>query len=300
MRDRGLLSAILAVIGLLTACDANLGKTSEHREPIVIYAPAALEEGLIERLADSGFEVTIVTGESAALTDRVIGKQDIPQADVLVTSDIVDIWRAGDQGALRPIHRGTLEGVPAVLQDPDKTWAAYGYHRVVIAAAQNTGNPRTLGFRDLAITELQGKLCLSSSRLPMNRMLVGMLIDELGARPAERLVRGWVRNLAQAPYASQHELIEALRRGDCTFGIVTASDDLASLSVVPTNPTYVAIDGVGISRHAPHPDAAQELVSWMLSTYQPEELKGSVASNVGIAGWRAEDARLLAERAGYR
>ena len=34
--------------------------------------------------------------------------------------------------------------------------------------------------------------------------------------------------------------------------------------------------------------------------YQPDELSGSVVHNAGIAGWRDEDARLLAERAGYR
>ncbi len=300
MREQGLLPVILAMVVLVAACDANHGGKPGLRQPLVVYAPAEFEEELVEWSADSGFAVTIVAGESTALTDKIINKQDVPQADVLITSNILDIWRAGDQGALRPMRGGALEGVPAVLKDPDKTWVAYRYHRLVIAAAQKAGSAQRTDFRHLGSSEMAGKLCLSSSRLPINRMLVGMLIEELGARPAERLVRGWVRNLAQAPYASQGELVAALKRGDCTFGIVSARDDLESLSLLPTNPTYVAIDGVGISRHAQHPDAAQALVSWMLSTDQPGELNGSLARNVGTAGWRAEDARLLAERAGYR
>jgi len=300
MRGWGLGSAIFTIIMLAAACDANLGEKPGHGEPLVVYAPVEFEEALIEWFAGSGFAVTLVTGESAALTGKIIDKRDSPQADVLLTSNLLDIWRAGDQGALRPIQGSALEGVPAVLKDPDKTWAAYGYHRLVIAAAQNAGSVRKIDYRHLGTAELAGKLCLSSSRLPINRMLVGMLIEELGVRPAERLVRGWVRNLARAPYASQDELVEALKRGECMFGIASARDDLESLLLMPTNPTYITIDGVGISRHAQHPDAAQALVSWMLSAGQPDELTGSVASNVGIAGWRAEDARLLAERAGYR
>ena len=299
MRYRGLLPVIAAIVVLVAACDARRAEP-EHREPVVVYAPAEFEEELIAWFADSGFAVTIVAGDSAALTDKVINKQDSPRADVLLTSNVLDIWRAGDEGSLRPIERGTLEGVPAVLKDPDESWAAYRYHRLLIAAAPNAGDPRKINYRDLGSDELAGKLCLSSSRLPINRMLVGMLIQELGVKPAELLVRSWVRNLTRAPFASQDELIAALRRGDCTFGVVSERNDLERMRVVPTSPTYVAIDGVGISRHAQHPDAAQRLVGWMLSSYRPDELNGSLAGNVGIAGWRAEDARLLVERAAYR
>lgn len=300
MRGQELLSVIIAIVVLVAACDANRSGKPGLRQSLVVYAPAEFEERLVEWFADSGFAVTIVAGESTALTDKIINKQDAPQADVLITSNVLDIWRAGDQGALRPMQGGALEDVPAVLKDPDKTWVAYGHRRLVIAAAQNAGRTQGMDFRHLGSTEMAGRLCLSSSRLPLNRMLVAMLIEELGARPAEHLVRGWVRNLAQAPYASQDELVAALKRGDCMFGIVSSGDDLESLSLLPTNPRYVAINGVGISRHAQHPDAAQALVRWMLSTYQPGELNASGASHVGIAGWRAEDARLLAERAGYR
>jgi iron(III) transport system substrate-binding protein len=127
-----------------------------------------------------------------------------------------------------------------------------------------------------------------------------MLIEDLGVKPAERLVRSWVRNLAAAPFASEVGLRDALERGDCDFGIVSELPDGSSIATVVLVPTYLQIDGVGISRHAENADAAQQLVDWMLSDYQPDELNGSVAHNAGVAGWRDEDARLLAERAGYR
>ncbi len=93
---------------------------------------------------------------------------------------------------------------------------------------------------------------------------------------------------------------EWLERGDCDFGIVSELPDGSSISTVLPRPTYLQIDGVGISRHAVNADAAQRLVDWMLSDYQPGELNESVVQNAGVAGWRDEEARLLAERAGYR
>ena len=62
---------------------------------------------------------------------------------------------------------------------------------------------------------------------------------------------------------------------------------------------YVDIDGIGVARHARYPEAAHVLVNWMLNEKPITDLAWSNGKNVGIAGWRDEDARLLAERAGY-
>jgi len=285
---------LIATAVFLSACE------SEPPQPVVVYAPTEFEESSRSWLSESGLDVTLVTGDSSAITDKVIGKQDSPRADVLITSGVIDIWRAGDVGALRPIQGQALARVPAQLKDPDGAWAALGYRRLVIGVATGADSSLVTGFRDLAAPGLAGKLCLSSFALPANRVLVGMLIEDLGIKPAERLVRSWVRNLAAAPFASEAELQAALERGDCDFGIISELPDGSPISTVVPRPTYLRIDGIGISRHAANADAAQQFVDWMLADYQPDELNESVVHNAGVAGWRDEDARLLAERAGYR
>ena len=285
---------LIATAVLLAACEA------EPPQPVVVYVPTEFEESSRSWLSESGLDVTVITGESSAITDKVIGKQDSPRADVLITSGVFDIWRAADAGALRPIQGEVLARVPPQLKDPEGAWAALGYRRLVIGMAMGADRSLVTGFRDLAAPGLAGKLCMSSFALPANRALVGMLVEDLGIKPAERLVRGWVRNLAAAPFASEVELHAALERGDCDFGIVSELPDGSPISTVVPRPTYLRIDGIGVSRHAANADAAQQLVDWMLSDYQPDELNESVGHNAGVAGWRDEDASLLAERAGYR
>jgi hypothetical protein len=65
-------------------------------------------------------------------------------------------------------------------------------------------------------------------------------------------------------------------------------------------PTYGDIQGIGVARHANHPEEAARLVAWLLETAPATEPVNSDGRHVGIAGWRDEEARLLAERAGYR
>ena len=279
---------------LLGACDKS------PPQQVVAYVPTEFEEHANSWLPESGLAVTVIAGDSAFITDRIIDKLDSPRADVLITSNAIDIWRAADVGALRPIEGQALEGVPSQLRDPDDSWAAFAYRRLVIGVAQTANQQLVSNLRDLAVPGAAGKLCLLSSRLPASRALVGMLIEDLGVKPAERLVRSWVRNLAASPFASEAELRDSLERGDCEFGIISELPDGSSIGTVVVQPAYLLVDGVGISRHAENADAAQKLVDWMLSDLEPDELQGSVAQNAGVAGWRDEDARLLAERTGYR
>lgn len=284
---------LLAAV-VLVACE------SEPPAPVTVYVPTELEAQLEERFSEGEFAVTIVAGDSKEITDRIIAKQDSPRADVLITNNAIDIWRAADEGALRPLDDASLLDVPAVLKDPDESWAALGYRRVLLGSAPGTESDEIAGLKDLGAPGMAGRLCLTSFRLADNRALVGLLVDELGVKPAERLVRSWVRNLAVAPFASQAELLAALERGDCQVGIVSGIPDGTSIEVIAPQPGYLLIEGIGISRHAENADAAQRFVNWMLADYRAGELDGYDVSNPGIAGWRAEDARLLAERAGYR
>lgn len=285
---------LLLVVAALAACD------SVPPAPVVVYVPSELEEDLRERFAESDFAVTLVAGASADISTEVIAKQDSPRADVLITSNAIDIWRAADEGALRPIAGRSLANVPPELKDPDGSWAALGFRRVLIGVAPGANNASVTDLKGLGAPEFAGRLCLTSFNLTANQALVGLLIDELGVKTAERLVRNWVRNLATAPFADESTLHAELEQGSCEIGIISSVPDGSSVNVIVPQPGYLLIDGIGISRHAENADAAQALVTWLLSGYQPDELGGLSASNAGIAGWRDEDARLLAERAGYR
>ena len=285
----------LALVALL------LGACSPEPSPtVIIYAPAEAEEDLREQLSAGSFVVEIVAGDVAMLADNIIAGQDSPRADVLVTSTVIDIWRAADEGALRPLA-GTVTGrVLPELRDPDGTWVALGYQEMLIGVMPNAPDVEISSYKDLGLPDLAGHLCLTSSELPRNRVLVSMLIEDLGLKPAERAVRLWVRNFAVPPFATEAELAGALRDGTCSVAVISALPEVDGLARFAPQPAYRDIRGIGVTRHAEHPEEGARLVEWLLAAMPMPEPVNASGRHVGVAGWRDEDARRLAERAGYR
>ena len=292
---------VIAVISLLaiSACDS-----APRREAVVVYATASDETMLVKRFADftdeTGIPVTAIFADSFTNTENVIGNRGVPPADVLLTSTVTDIWRAADEGALRPIQAAAMAAVPQVLKDPDGLWVALDVRYAVIGVSPHVQVGRVSDLDGLAQAQLDGQLCLSSSALAVNRTLIAMLIEDLGVRPAERMVRSWVKNLALAPFRTETELVAALRSGACGYGIFSSSIKTEGIKRISPKPLYIDIDGVGVARHARQPESAHTLVNWMLEKNELREPVSSNGRNIGLAGWRDEDAALLAERAAYR
>ena len=279
---------------VLAACD------KDPPAPVVVYVPTEFEERANSWLPESGLDVTVIAGDSAVITDKVISKADSPRADVLFTSGVLDIWRASDEGAMRPLEAFVFKSVPEELRDPDNAWAAISHRSMLIGFTPDAPDVEVTHYADLGSPEFAGQLCLTTSSLPANRALIGMLIEDLGLKPAERVVRSWARNLAEAPFATEDELVAALESGACSTAIISAFPEVGSLTRIYPEPAYLDIQGIGVTRHAENPEAGVRLVEWVLSNGQDVEPVNSNGRNIGIAGWRSEDARLLAERAGYR
>lgn len=288
----------VAILAALVACEPPA-----RHEPVVVYATSETDADLRQRFAAfttaTGIPVTFRLGSSAANTDNVIANKGAPPADILLTDNVADIWRAADQGALRPISSAALAGVHPVLHDPDGMWVAAAVRFAAIAISKSVNTVQVNDFASLAKSNARGQLCLASSTLPLNRALIALLIDELGERPAERIVRGWVMNLKVPPYETQGALIEALASGQCGYGIVSSDAQEKAIRIVATEPAYLNIDGIGVVRHARYPESAQALVDWLIRDKRLDATSSN-GRNIGIAGWLDEDARLLAERAGYR
>ena len=295
---RAVFLAVLAVLNLI-ACES---KTPSP--PLVVYASGEDETFLPTLFADfteeTGISVTVKFGDSSANTDAVIANAGSPPADVLLTNNVVDIWRAADEGALRPIQSASFSDIPEYLRDPDGLWAALQVRYAAIGAAPGLAVAGPMNYAELADPKMHGQICLSSSALAVNRSLIAMLIQELGVRPAERIVRGWVRNLASSPFSTEAELQVAIESGSCNYGIFSMSPEIQNREQAGDRRYYVDIDGIGVARHARYPESAHVLVDWMLSENAIKDLAWSNGKNVGIAGWRDEDARLLAQRAGYQ
>lgn len=254
---------------------------------------------------ETGVRVSVRRKPAVEVVSDVIDDRGRPPADVVITPDVAGAWRAADAGALLPLAADTVAAVPSHLRDPDNYWAAVEVRLgAVIYDPERIDAAGLEGYEALGGARFGDKLCLPSSRNATNRALIAMLIDKLDTRPAEVVVRGWVANLALAPLDSADDVIDAIRTGRCAAGIVAIAPDAAApedLALHVPDPAYGNVQAIGVARHAQNPEAARQFVGWYLdgiyTTLDAPELAGR---NVGVAGRLDEEARLLAERAGYR
>jgi len=290
----------LAIAGL-----ALLGAACEPGpapEPLVVLVPEdrpAFADALARYTDQSGIPLTMRRGPSAELSRDVVDKRGDPPADVLVTSNVIDIWRAADAGALRPIDTASLDRLPELLRDPEGYWAGLSprFHAVV---RRNEVRPLVADYDTLAETSIAGRLCLSSSELASNRVWIAMLIEERGMAGAERLMRLLVRNLAAKPFGSRAALLEAVRSGQCDYAVATWPDDSEGVVAFLPEPQTFDVDAIGVGRHAGQPEAAQAFVGWVIEAFRTDIRGETERLHPGTAGYRDEEARLLADRVGYR
>jgi len=287
---------LLLVVFLLTACGQ---KDTAAGPAIVVYAtetdPANLPGLFAAFTEETGVPVDVIWGSSKANANDVIHKQGQP-ADVLITPNVADIWQAGDEGALLPLQAGISDSVDGRLRDPDGYWVALQRRQVAVAVSPSSSLKFSGSYSDLAAESYRDKLCLSSISNSANQAVIAMLIDDLGLKPAERVVRGWIRNLAMPPFGSEEDLAAALTSGRCEIGVLS----IQSTNTIAPDPSYVDASVMGIGRHAGNPEGAQRMIEWLIQNKPMGDPAGSTDRNIGVVGWRAEEVILLAERAAYR
>ena len=272
------LAAVAFAAFALVACERPVEQTpgsTSRPEPVVVYASFEDENYLPSLFAgftrETGIPVTVRHRAEGQIVSEVIEKRGSPPADVLLTRSAHGIWRASDEGALRPLQSEAVPaGVPGWLRDPDGYWTAIGFSPAQVACSTERQEDcdAVEAYEDLARPEFRGRLCLSASSLAINRTVIAGLIADHGLRPAELIVRGWVANLALPPFESRAALLQAVEAGTCRLAVVSGfavhDFDRPTIATTWPQPGYFDVVAVGINRHARSPDSARRLVEWLV------------------------------------
>lgn len=297
---------VVVAAAAVAACSPGEPAVEALVDQVVVYAAEEYRgtiSPLFEQYEDESGTIVIVRfGAPRDVVADLIRNDISPPADLLLTSSVMAVWPAAEEGALRPMHsQAADELIPAWARDTDDLWLGLRFDAAVIAPAVMDLPD---DFASLADGRFANRLCLSSPANPINQVVIAMLIDSQGARQAELTVRGWVRNMALPVFATEEALAGALGDGRCQAGIVSASvADAAGLSRHRMRHSWGDVDAIGVARHARNPDAALRLAEWLIRQMAPSGFAGSGQAgekNVGLAAWYRDDAVRLAERAGYR
>lgn len=259
------------------AAPSELVVYSERREPLI--------QPVFDRYTEeTGIRVRYLTDTTPVLVERLVAEGANTRADVLMAVDAGNLWQAAERGVLAPVQSDALEAaIPANYRDPEGRWFGLSLRARTLVYSTERVDPAELStYEDLADPKWDGRLCLRSSRKVYNQSLTATLIERLGADGAEQVLRGWVSNLATDPFPDDTMLINAVAAGQCDVGIVNTyyfgrvqrdNPDVPvaifwpnqSGSGADASGVHVNVSGAGVTAHAPHPEAARELLEWLAS-----------------------------------
>jgi iron(III) transport system substrate-binding protein len=233
----------------------------------------------------TGIQVKVIQGKAEELTQRIKLEGDSSPADIFITVDAGNLWRAEQENLLQPIEsKELIDNVPASLRDPQNRWFAFASRARVIVYDTKKVKPEQLStYEALADPKWQGQLLVRSSNNVYNQSLVAAMIDAIGLEKTEAWAKGLVANFARNPQGADVEQIQAVAAGEGSIAIsntyyfarMLASDDadlkksLAHLAVFFPNQqdrgTHINISGGGVTVNAPHKANAIKFLEFMIS-----------------------------------
>ncbi len=276
---------LLAALALTT-----LAGSVQAADEVVVYS-ARIDE-LIKPVFDqytakTGVQVKFITDKEAPLLARLKAEGENTPADLLITVDAGNLWQAEQEGVLKPLKSAAIDAnIPSQYRSSTGAWTGLSLRARTIVYSTERVKPQELSsYEALADKNWEGRLCLRSAKKVYNQSLTATLIETHGAEKAEQIVKGWVANLATDPFADDTALIQAIDAGQCDVGIVNTyyygrlhkqQPDLKARLFWPNQAdrgVHVNLAGAGVTKHAPHAEAAQKLLEWMTS----EEAQGMFA-----------------------
>src|SRR5919106_5595010 len=109
---------------------------------------------------ETGKKLQLRGGTAPELFERLRSEGDETPADLLVTTDLANLWRAKEAGLLAPVTSPVLERqVPSQWRDPDGDWWGLSL-RVRTPMRHVSVDPKLLQtYEDLGSPRWKGKLC---------------------------------------------------------------------------------------------------------------------------------------------
>ena len=197
----------------------------------------------------TGIDVELRGGTAPELFERLRREGDDTPADVLITTDLANLWRAEEAGLLRPVITDALASrIPANLRDPAGAWWALTTRlRIPVVATDRVDPSEVTSYESLGDPRLRGRTCLRTSQNEYNQSLVADLIAKRGHEATEALLRSWMANDPDI-INSDGEMLAIMAAGDCDVGLSNhyyLARKLAEDPDFPVAPAWPDQDGPG-------------------------------------------------------
>jgi iron(III) transport system substrate-binding protein len=292
---RLLIGGVLLVAVLLVVAVIALGGQAD----VVVYNGRSQygdEEAFTDWGKETGNALELRGGTAPELFERLKSEGADTPADLLVTTDLANLWRAKEAGLLQPVDTPVLErDVPEQWRDPDKEW--WGLSLRIRTPMRSTSVPEDAvsSYEDLGDARWKGKLCLRTSNNEYNQSFVADRLAKDGPEKTRALLESWMANDPQI-LGSDVDVLDAIAAGRCQVGLTNhyylarkLADD-PDFPVAPAWPdqdgagAHTNLSGVGLVRGSEHRDDAVALMEHMTAPAGQREIvaNGEFAANPDV------------------
>jgi iron(III) transport system substrate-binding protein len=263
-----------------------------YSQELVVYS--ARKEHLIKPVFDrysqeTGTNIKYITDKAPVLLQRLKAEGANTPADLLITVDAGNLWHAAREGVLLPVSSEILNtNVPEHLRDPENRWFGFSLRaRTIVYSTERVKTGDLSTYENLADAKWKDRLVLRTSKKVYNQSLVAMLIKEHGEKETGTIVKGWVNNLAAAPFSNDTKTMEAIVAGQGDVGIVNTYYYGRLAKKKPNLPlalfwpnqgsggVHVNVSGAGVVATSRNKAAAVAFLEW-LSTKKAQEMFADV------------------------
>ena len=263
-------AAVLVVILALAVAAMALGGGAD----IVVYNGRSQygDEPSFKAFEDeTGLKVELRGGTAPELYERLRREGDATEADLLVTTDLANLWRAKDAGLLEPVTTNALAD-HTELRDPDNAWWGLSTRvRTPMRSTERVPEDAVTSYADLGDPQWKGKLCLRTSNNEYNQSFVADQIVKQGAGETEELLRSWMANDPQI-LGSDVDVLDAIASGECDVGLTNhyylarelkEDPDFPVAPAWPEAGPHTNLSGVGLVKGAEHRENAIRLMEFL-------------------------------------
>jgi iron(III) transport system substrate-binding protein len=214
--------AVLAVV-LLALAAATAVLAFGRSADVVVYNGRSQygDEQAFKRFEkQTGKQLELRGGTAPELFERLQSEGSNTPADLLVTTDLANLWRAQEAGLLAPASSPALERhVPPEFRDADGDWWGLSLRiRTPMRSTERVSANAIEGYEDLGKPQFKGRLCLRTSNNEYNQSLVADMLAKRGEAATAKLLRGWMANEPRI-VGSDVDVLEAIDAGRCDVGL---------------------------------------------------------------------------------
>lgn len=256
---------------------------SVANDSLVIYSGRSdkfVKPVIAEFTRQTGIEVTLHSGESTALLNKLRIEGERSEADLFLSNDAGNLQHGSDWGLFRPIDSTLLTPIDKGYRAADGTWVGLSARaRVLVVNTQGPWADKLDSVFDLADPALKGKLGITNSTNGSYIAGVTVYMLAAGKDKTRQWLQGMKDNVNGKVFNKHSKVVSAVASGKLQAGLVNHYYIYRHLDKHPDAPIKIVmpdqgkddigiawnVAGIAITKSTHKAALAEKLVAFLIS-----------------------------------